>query len=354
MAESPLLQATDRGLFCEAGGFYVDPWLPVDQAIITHAHGDHASRDCGAYLCSQEGKSVLRLRMGAAAHVEAIEFGVSKSINGVSVSLHPAGHIRGSSQVRIERRGEVWCVSGDYKLAADPTCTPFEPVACHTFITESTFGLPIYRWRPAEDVWQEVNLWWQANAEVGRASVLFAYSLGKAQRLLSGIDASIGPIYCHGAVEAVNAVYRADGVQLPPAEYATGVDRRDWGGALIVAPPSARATPWVRRFGHSSTGFVSGWMAVRGARRRRAVDRGFTISDHADWSGLNWAIRESQAQRILVTHGATQSMARWLTEQGLNASTLKTPYEGELVEDVPGALDDQDESSPEATSEDAK
>ncbi len=235
----------------------------------------------------------------------------------------------------MEHRGEVWCVSGDYKLAPDASCSPFEPVRCHTFITESTFGLPIYRWQPAGEICDQVNAWWRANQAAGRTSVLFAYALGKAQRLIQGVDPSIGPIFCHGAVQSVNEVYRQNGVDLPPTSLvSTELRRTAWNDALIVAPPSARGTPWMRRFGDVSTGFASGWMAVRGARRRRSVDRGFVLSDHADWPDLNRAIRETGASRILVTHGSVATMVRWLREQGLEADALKTRYEGESGEEA--------------------
>jgi putative mRNA 3-end processing factor len=335
MPPADLLVTTDRGLFCEAGGFYVDPWRAVDRAVVTHAHGDHIARGCGVCLCSSEGREVLRQRLGPDARIETLDYGESVAPGGVRVSLHPAGHIRGSAQVRIEHRGEVWCVSGDYKLASDPTCTGFDTVRCHTFITESTFGLPIYRWQPASVICEEVNQWWRANQLAGRTSVLFAYSLGKAQRLIAGVDPSIGPIFCHGAVESVNRTYRDSGVALPAtALVSTELKRADWSDALIVAPPSARGTTWMRRFGDVSTGFASGWMTVRGARRRRSVDRGFTLSDHADWPDLHQAIRDTGATRVLVTHGSTGVMVRWLKEQGLEASSLRTRYEGELGEDA--------------------
>jgi len=335
MPDGDLLEVTDRGLFCEAGGIFVDPWRPVDRAIVTHAHGDHICRGCGVYLCSREGRDVLRMRVGADAVIETLNYGETVFPKGVQVSLHPAGHIRGSAQVRIERSGEVWCVSGDYKLAPDPTCTGFETVRCHTFITESTFGLPIYRWRPAESIYAEVDRWWRANQEGGRTSVLFAYALGKAQRLIAGVDASIGPIFCHGAVEAVNTTYRGAGAPLPPTALVSSDQKRsDWSDALIVAPPSARGTTWMRRFGDVSTGFASGWMTVRGARRRRSVDRGFTLSDHADWPDLHQAIRDTGASRVLVTHGSTAVMVRALQEQGLESASLRTRFEGELAEDT--------------------
>jgi putative mRNA 3-end processing factor len=328
MAE--LLRITERGLYCEAGDFYVDPWMPVDAAVITHAHGDHARWGCKRYLASREGERVLRTRMGADASIRAIEFGEVVEIHGVRVSLHPAGHILGSAQVRVEHRGEVWVVSGDYKTEPDPTCTPFEPVRCHLFITESTFGLPIYRWAPQRETFASIDAWWRANQEAGRASLLYGYALGKAQRLLAGVDASIGPIYEHGAVARLTQDYRDTGVALPPTQYAGGMPRgHDWSRALVVAPPSAHGTPWMRRFGATSTAFASGWMRVRGHRRRRAVDRGFVVSDHVDWPSLLEAIDATGAERVWVTHGYREPVVRWLREHGLNALAIASRWEGE-------------------------
>jgi putative mRNA 3-end processing factor len=254
---------------------------------------------------------------------------------GVKVSLHPAGHVLGSAQVRVEYRGEVWVASGDYKTEADGTCAPFEPVPCDTFITESTFGLPIYRWPTQQALFTEINAWWQRNADEGRASVLFCYAFGKAQRILHGVDAGIGPVVVHGAVEPLNAVYRAAGVALPPTLRVTdgGVTPALLKRALVLAPPSAQGTPWMRRFGHYSDAFASGWMQLRGTRRRRGVDRGFVMSDHADWPGLQSAIAGTGAGRIMVTHGSVAVLVRWLSEMGLQAEGFKTEYGDEDVAD---------------------
>ncbi len=331
-----LLSMTDRGLYCEAGGFHIDPWLPVDQAVITHAHGDHARGGSGAYLGSREGERVLRTRLGAGARIRAAEFGEAVTVNGVRVSLHPAGHILGSAQVRVEHRGEVWAVSGDYKTEPDPTCSPFEPVRCHAFVTESTFGLPIYRWAPQAEVFAEIQAWWRGNAAAGRASVLFGYALGKAQRLLAGlIGAEEGPIFTHGAVERLNADYRESGIALPPTSYVGSAPRgRDWAGALIVAPPSAAGSPWLKRFGTASTAFASGWMRIRGARRRRSLDRGFVLSDHVDWPALLDAVAATGAERVWVTHGYREPVVRWLRERGLEAEAVASRWEGESGADT--------------------
>jgi putative mRNA 3-end processing factor len=324
-----LLRLTDRGLYCEAGDFHVDPWAPVDRAVVTHAHGDHIAWGCRHYLTSREGAGVLRRRLPPDAPVQAAEYGLALDVGGVRVSLHPAGHILGSAQVRLEHAGEVWVVSGDYKTDPDPTCTAYEPVRCHTFVTESTFGLPIYRWPPQSEVLHDVNLWWRANQEVGRASLLYGYALGKAQRLLAGLDPSLGPIYTHGAVERMTAAYRAAGVPLPVTIHAALMDRADRSRAIVLAPPSADGSTWVRRFGEHSTAFASGWMLVRGTRRRRSLDRGFPLSDHVDWPSLMAAIDATGAERVWVTHGFTGPVVRWLREHGLDAHAVETRFEGE-------------------------
>jgi putative mRNA 3-end processing factor len=330
------LQATDNGLYCAGGDFYVDPWRPVDRAVITHAHSDHACPGSRAYLAARSGETLLRARVGADAAIQAVEYGEPLSLGGVHMSLHPAGHILGSAQVRIESAGEVWVVSGDYKLEPDPTCAAFEPVVCDTFVTESTFGLPIYRWPSEAEVFAEIRSWWAANRQAGKASVLFAYSLGKAQRVLAALAAGAGPIYTHGAVENFCRLYREAGIALAPTTHVGAAPAgTDWSGALIVAPPSANGTPGLigmRRIGPVSTGFVSGWMRIRGARRRRSLDRGFVLSDHADWPGLMAAIRASGASRVWVTHGYRAPVVEWLKQQGLDAQAVETRFEGEQDE----------------------
>lgn len=325
-----LLRVTERGLYCEPGDFYVDPWAPVPRAILTHAHGDHARAGSAHYLVTGESAAIVRRRLGEGSTVMPTRYGAVHGINGVRVSLHPANHILGSAQVRIEHRGEVWVVSGDYKTDSDPTCIPFEPQRCHTFITEATFGLPIYRWPDPAQPGREIEDWWRANRDAGRASMLYAYALGKAQRVLAGLDSSIGPVFVHGAVAVINQLYRDAGVALPGARYVGEAPRdTDWSRALIIAPTSARDTPWLRRFGRFSDGFASGWMRVRGQRRRRSIDRGFVLSDHVDWPGLLRVVGETGAQRVLVTHGYTAVVARYLRDQGLDAQELETRYEGD-------------------------
>ena len=333
-----LIEAKPGGLYCAAGDFYIDPWQPVDRAVITHAHGDHARHGSAAYLAAKCGVPILQVRLGPEARIEGLDYGESRDINGVKVSLHPAGHVLGSSQVRIESSGEVWVVSGDYKLDPDPTCEAFEPVPCHTFITESTFGLPIYRWQAPAEIFAAVDEWWRANALAGRASVVFGYAFGKSQRILASVDASIGPIVVHGAVDVLNRGYRECGVQLPETRMVTDFEaKKDFAGALIVAPPSAQNTPWLKRFANYSDAFASGWMAIRGARRRRVVDKGFVLSDHADWPSLQRAIDETGAERIFVTHGHIPPMVQWLRERGLDAQAMETEFEGEAGAEEAGA-----------------
>jgi putative mRNA 3-end processing factor len=325
-----LLKTTSRGLYCEAGDFYIDPWKPVDFAVTTHAHSDHARSGSRCYLTADSGGGVLQQRLGGKAQIETLPYGRRTTRNGVTISLHPAGHVLGSSQVRVEHRGEIWVVSGDYKTEADPTCAAFEPIRCHTFITESTFGLPIYQWRPQGEIFDGINTWWSGNQLANRTSVIFAYSLGKAQRVLGGVDSSIGPIFVHDSVSKLLPHYAAAGVKLPTIEqgHASG------GKGLVIAPLSVIDTPWLRKFGESSKAFASGWMSIRGARRRQALDRGFALSDHADWDGLLASIRATGAERVWVTHGFIDPMVRWLCENGWDAAPLKTRFVGEQS-DVP-------------------
>ena len=331
-----------QGLYCPQGDFYVDPWRPVARAVLTHAHADHARRGHGAYLATAVSAGVLRARLGDIP-LQGLAYGEAVHVNGVRVSLHPAGHVLGSAQVRIEHGGQVWVASGDYFVsgpqhdAADDntTCQAFEPVRCDCFITESTFGLPIYRWRPQREVMAAVNAWWHANAAAGRASLLLGYSFGKAQRLIGGVDPSIGPIVVHGAVEPLNRAYREAGVALPATLRIEDVsDPALLRRALVVAPPAVHGSAWARKFGAQGDAFASGWMQLRGARRRQGVDRGFVLSDHADWPGLQRAIIATGAERVIVTHGYEAVMVRWLQQQGLQAGSFATEYGDETVGDA--------------------
>ncbi|MEW9919482.1 ligase-associated DNA damage response exonuclease [Marimonas sp. MJW-29] len=332
MVRDPVLTFTDKGIYCPAGDFHIDPWRPVDRALITHGHSDHARWGMGTYLATDGTLPVMRHRLGDIS-AEGIAFGQARQIGGATVSFHPAGHVPGSAQIRVEVAGEVWVVSGDYKIVDDGLTEPFEPVKCHHFITESTFGLPVFRWAPQADIAAEINSWWAACASAGKTAFLGAYALGKAQRLLSMLDPDIGPILTHGAIENTNAVMRDQGIRLPDTIHASqDLNPKDHPGALVLAPPSALGSKWARRFGPQESAFASGWMALRGIRRRRAGDRGFVISDHADWSGLLWAIRETEAENIYVTHGYTDIFTRYLNDNGWSARVVPTQFEGETLD----------------------
>lgn len=324
------LTLTEAGLYCPAGDFHIDPWRPVERAVVTHAHADHARPGSQRYLCAAPGQAVLAHRMQKGAAIDTLAYGQRLTINDATLSLHPAGHLLGSAQVLVEINGHRTVVTGDYKVEPDATCQRFEPIACDEFITECTFGLPIYRWIDSAEVHAQINSWWRVNASAGRNSVVFVYALGKAQRVLSGLDASIGPILLHGAVHGMTEVYRASGIDLPPAEYATpAACKTHKGKAIVLAPPSANGTVWMKKLRPCSTALASGWMAVRGRRRFRAVDRGFVLSDHADWPGLLDTIRATGAARIGCAHGYTDELARYLAEQGLDSYTLATRFESD-------------------------
>jgi putative mRNA 3-end processing factor len=330
-----LITLTAEGLYCPLGDFHVDPWRPVERALITHAHGDHARRGSRRYHGSCSGVSLLRRRLGPEAAIDGHAFGEPLALGDVAVSFHPAGHVLGSAQIRVEAAGEVWVISGDYKRADDPSCEPFEVVPCDVLITEATFALPIYRWDPVDQVMDELLGWWDANAAAGRASVLFCYALGKAQRVLAEIGRRTDrTVFVHGAIDALLDAYRNEGVALaatmPVSARAKG---ESFAGELIVAPPSAFGSPWMRRFGDAATGFASGWMRVRGNRRRRGFERGLVLSDHADWPGLLRTIEETGARRVLATHGYSDTLARYLREAGMRAEPLETRFEGEVEDE---------------------
>ncbi|MEM6618863.1 MAG: ligase-associated DNA damage response exonuclease [Pseudomonadota bacterium] len=335
-----VLEFQDAGIYCPAGGFYIDPWRPVDRALITHGHADHARDGMGRYLATESAAPVMRHRLGEIT-LDTIRYGEPRQIGDALVSFHPAGHVLGSAQIRVEVRGEVWVVSGDYKVVDDGLSEPFEPVPCHAFITECTFGLPVFKWTPQDVLRDQVNAWWAANRAAGRFSVLGAYALGKAQRLLCDVDAGIGPILTHGAIENTNAVLRAQDIRLPDTIRVTpDLNPKDHPGALVLATPSAMGGAWMRRFAGASTAFASGWMALRGVRRRRAADRGFVVSDHADWDGLNTAIRATGAERVFVTHGYTGAFSRWLSDQGYDAAIVETEFDGESLDSGADAVED--------------
>lgn len=341
-----LLELTPEGLYCRQGDFHVDPWRRVPRAVVTHAHADHARPGCDRYLCAAPGKLVLRARIGGSVPIDTLRFRESLSINGVQLSLHSSGHVLGAAQVRIEHAGVTWVVTGDYKTQLDPTCDPFETVAADVLITESTFGLPLYRWQEPAEIAAAINAWWRENQAAGRTSVILAYALGKAQRLAAMVDPSIGPIVGHGAVMKLVRAYRDSGVRLPPIDGVPPRARKVGNGrALVIAPPSVAGSRWLRLFGEASIAMASGWMTLRGVRRRRGFDRGFVVSDHADFPGLLSVIEASRARRVLVTHGATEALARLLRERGLDAGTLPTRFLGEAIPDQRSAgADDDDES----------
>lgn len=322
-----LLEFTDKGIFCPQGGFYIDPWKPVSYAIVTHAHSDHARWGMKHYLAHSQSAEVLRLRLGADISLQTAEYGDEFNFKGVKISLHPAGHCIGSAQVRVEHKGEVWVVSGDYKLENDGISAAFQPVRCHTFITESTFGLPVFDWEPQAVVIGQIDDWWSRNQNEGKASLLIGYSLGKAQRILQNVNKDIGPIVVHGAIASTNTALQNNGIVLPDFEFASTIsDKSLLSKALVLAPPSAASGPWIRRFGSHATGMCSGWMALRGNKRRNALDRGFVLSDHADWKGLLTAVSETGAQKIYATHGYSAAFSRHLQEQGLDAFEIETLF----------------------------
>jgi putative mRNA 3-end processing factor len=316
MARDPILTFTNKGIYCPDGDFHIDPGRAVPRALVTHGHSDHAARGHDSYLCTEAALPVIRHRLGRIA-AEGLAYGERRQIGGVTVSFHPAGHVPGSAQIRIERGGEVWVVSGDYKVEPDGLCEPFAPLRCDTFISECTFGLPIFRWRPEAEVLAEIAAWWAGNAAQGRISVLAAYSFGKAQRLMAGIP-PLGPIFTHPVVEDVTDILREQGYPLPRTHRIAGDPvPRD---ALVIAPPNALSNDWAHPLSPYATGFASGWMAL--SARRKAVESAFTLSDHADWPGLNAAIRDTGAEQVFVTHGYTEPFRRWLESQGYDAGIV--------------------------------
>lgn len=332
--ENRLLELTPNGLYCPQADIYIDPWKPVANAVITHAHADHSRWGMKHYLAHDLSSEVMRLRLGEDINLETIGYNQTLNKNGVKISLHPAGHIPGSSQVRLEHNGFVVVISGDYKVEADGLCEAFEPVKCHEFVSECTFGLPIYKWESQKIIFDNINAWWRTNAEKGRNSMLFGYSLGKAQRIINNLDYSIGEVFCHGAIYNTNQALLANGLKLPDIPKVTQeIPKTRYQGSLIIAPPSAMGTPWSRKFSPFRTGICSGWMNVRGARRRRAADAGFVLSDHADWEGLVKAIKATECQKVYLTHGNTAVFSRYLEEEEkIEAVELETLFEGENAE----------------------
>ncbi|WP_035992054.1 ligase-associated DNA damage response exonuclease [Leptolyngbya sp. KIOST-1] len=325
-----LITVRPEGLYCEKGDFYIDPWRSVETALITHAHSDHARAGSSQYLATAQSEGILRRRLGGDIQLRGMTYGDRVKLGDTWVSFHPAGHVLGSAQIRVEHRDEVWVVSGDYKRCADPSCTPFEVVPCDTFITEATFGLPIYRWDSGAETVRRIYDWWQGDPE--RPSILFCYAFGKAQRVLSELTKFTDrPVYVHGAIHVLTEIYREQGVPMVPTLCTSDMPRsHTYTGDLILAPPSGHRSTWMKRFKHPQTAFASGWMAVRGARRRRGYERGFVLSDHADWPGLVQTVQDTGAKTVYVTHGQSEVLSRYLQESfSLEALPLETLFEGE-------------------------
>ncbi len=341
MKPDDLVIASPEGLYCPQGDFHIDPWRGVPRAVITHAHGDHARTGSRHYWGATRGLGLLRERLGKQSPITPLDYGQRLRFNEVTVSLHSAGHVLGSAQVRIEHDdGRVWGVSGDFKRDADLSCDPFEPFRCDCWITEATFALPIYRWTETETVAAEIFAWWQACKRDGQAAVLFCYALGKAQRVLAELTRYTDEtVYVHGAMPGLIKAYRAAGVGMLPTEPVGNQPRgTSFAGRLVLAPPGASGTPWMKRLHPYSAGFASGWMRVRGGKRRLAYDRGFVMSDHADWDSLLRTIDDTGARRVLVTHGHGDALIAHLKARGLEASMLATRFEGEA-----GAARDTDQ-----------
>jgi putative mRNA 3-end processing factor len=330
----PLIEFTDKGLYCPEGNFYIDPWRPVDRAVITHAHSDHARWGSKSYLCHHDTKPLLQQRLGNNVY-ESIGYNEPVYINGVRVSLFPAGHIIGSSQIRVEHNGAIWVVSGDYKLENDGLSGQFEPVKCHNFITECTFGLPIYHWKSQAEIFSDIQSWIRGNQAAGKTSVLIAYSLGKAQRLLSCLAEVTDTILMHGAVYNMHMALVNAGWKLPKAERVNPDTPKELlKGAVVIAPSGAEGSPWIKRFSPYEVGICSGWMQVRGNVRRKNADAGFILSDHADWQGLLEACKATEAECVFTTHGFQSVFSRYLTEQGIYSKEVKTEYgDDELIEE---------------------
>ncbi len=321
-----LLKFTSRGIYCIPGKFYIDPWRPVDFAIITHGHADHARGGMKKYLCHHYTKPILHSRIGKDINCQSVEYGEILTINGVKVSLHPAGHIIGSAQIRMEYKGYVSVISGDYKIQNDGLSTPFEVVKCNEFVTESTFGLPVYNWQSVEDQEIQMRSWVNKNKLNGKTSVFIGYSLGKSQRIMKALE-GLDEMYVHYSIAKLNEAYESVGVKLPDYKIADlREDKKILDGKIVILPPALVDNPGMKKIPNLAYAICSGWMQIRGARRWRSADAGFAISDHADWQGLLTAIKATNAEKIHVTHGQTAVFAKYLNEIGLNADEVMTEY----------------------------
>jgi putative mRNA 3-end processing factor len=344
MRPEDILQPTPAGVCCKPGGFHIDPTRPVDKAVITHGHSDHARAGHGAVLATQETLDLMRLRYGEgfAGSTQAIGYGESVDLGGVCVTLHPAGHVLGSAQVAVEANGLRIVASGDYKTVADPTCAPFELTRCDVFITEATFGLPVFRHGDPDA--EIAKLLRSVALFPERAHLIGAYSLGKAQRVIlllrkAGYDQ---PIYLHGAMERITRYYLERGIDLGRVELAREAKKAELAGTITLCPPSALKELWSRRFPDPVTCFASGWMRVRARARQRLVELPLVISDHADWDGLTATIAATGAADIWVTHGQEDALVHWSVTHGLQARPL----------DIVG-YGDEDEAAPETDSSNA-
>ena len=321
-----LLEFTHRGIYCPQADCYIDPWVPVRKALITHAHADHATSGHTQYMAVKDSIPLLKHRLGSFIKALGVGYGEIIHINGVKISFHPAGHIIGSAQIRFEYLGEIWVVSGDYKTENDGICTPFEPVRCHTFITESTFGIPLFSWQKQEEIFEQINTWWRQNQKLGVVSIISAYALGKAQRIIQNLDSSIGNIYTHSSIENTHQVLRKQGILLAKGQKVENHYKyKHFEGSMILATPLVMGTAWTRRFGIYDEAFVSGWMNTQSIHHHMIGRKGFTLSDHADWEGLKKAVRATGAENIFVTHGYSELFAKWLRENGYNANPVRTP-----------------------------
>lgn len=321
-----LLQFTKNGIYCPQGDFYIDPWLPVDMAVITHGHGDHARWGMKKYLCHHYTRPILHSRISPDIDCQVVGYGETVVINGVKVSLHPAGHIIGSAQVRLEHKGYVAVVSGDYKTDYDGLSTPFETVKCHEFVTESTFGLPIYNWLSPEDIENQLQNWVSLNKNVGKTSVFIGYSLGKAQRIMKAMD-GLGKIFVHQSIAKLNEAFQTSGIALPEYSTADFFDgRKNMEGEIVVLPPALLDSNVIKKIPAAAIAICSGWMQVRGSRRWRSADAGFAMSDHADWAGLLAAIKATEAEMVHVTHGQTAVFSKYLNEIGIKSGVVATHF----------------------------
>lgn len=328
-----LIDFTSSGLYCPVADLYIDPWKPVDQAIITHAHEDHARMGNLKYLAHRDSVPILKHRLGMYTNVQPVGYGETIYINGVKVSLHPAGHIIGSSQVRLEYKGEVWVISGDYKLEPDEICDPHELLKCDVFITEATFGLPIFKWQHQGDVFNEINNWWADNRSQQRFSILAGQALGKTQRILHNLDTSQGKVFAHGSMESINTMLHRQGLAIPHIEKLTPeVNLNELRNGLILAPLSSLNSRWITKFTPASVAVASGWMSLRAAKRKKVIDKGFVLSDHADWNQLKYAISATGAKKVYITSGYSSALSRWMEGIGIETHEVKTMFTGEMSE----------------------